>query len=413
MALGYCYQGAFFSPHHFAEMKEMFDKQLQTYEAGCRMLPRTARRHNEMSIPMDLPSLKKFLDAGKRNRKRKQNKKEFNELQKVVTSIAKDISRMDKKSRPKGVILYFEGLDCSGKSSTGGLVQQVLEQAGYNVLMRQYNRPPTAEQQKMDWMDRFEVPGGEGGSTNLTVELTPKDTTDHDNELETKPIALVWDRGPAGDFVYGGLNNMSSSEKARYYDEFIAFDHRCQENDILFLKLLFVTNRDSIASTLGKRLAQKHMARDLKSWLRACTPSSVRGRGDDEKTVSLYAGLNAIAGHIDPTDFIAFNNYERNLQQFANFALNTETKDNPWVVVNTVNRYDARKSLLKVFRSYLHRSSKKGSVSTTTVAQHKMDMNTMMTNKFAMSNKHRQLISISIMGLLLLLYIYLRKLTAE
>ena len=358
MALGYCYQGAFFSPHHFAEMKGMFDKQLQTYEAGCRMLPRTARRHNEMSIPMDLPSLKKFLDAGKRNRKRKQNKKEFNELQKVVTSIAKDISRMDKKSRPKGVILYFEGLDCSGKSSTGGLVQQVLEQAGYDVLMRQYNRPPTAEQQKMDWMDRFEVPGGEGGSTNLTVELTPKDTTDHDNELETKPIAIVWDRGPAGDFVYGGFNTMLSSEKARYFDEFIAFDHRCQENDILFLKLLFVTNRDSIASTLGKRLAQKHMARDLKSWLRACTPSSVRGRGDDEKTVSLYAGLNAIAGHIDPTDFIAFNNYERNLQQFANFALNTETKDNPWVVVNTVNRYDARKSLLKVFRSYLHRSSK-------------------------------------------------------
>ena len=115
MALGYCYQGAFFSPHHFAEMKDMFDKQLQTYEAGCRMLPRTARRHNEMSIPMDLPSLKKFLDAGKRSRKRKQNKKEFNELQKVVTSIAKDISRMDKKSRPKGFILYFEGLDCSGK----------------------------------------------------------------------------------------------------------------------------------------------------------------------------------------------------------------------------------------------------------------------------------------------------------
>lgn len=24
---GYCYQGAFFSPHHFAELKEMYDKQ--------------------------------------------------------------------------------------------------------------------------------------------------------------------------------------------------------------------------------------------------------------------------------------------------------------------------------------------------------------------------------------------------
>ena len=412
---GYCYQGAFFSPHHFAEMKDMFDKQLTTYEAGCRILPRAARKHNEMSIPTDLPSLKKFLDTGKRNRKRKKNKKEYNELQKIVSSIAVDISRMDKKSRPKGVILYFEGLDCSGKSSTGGLVQQVLEQAGYDVGMRQYNRPPTAEQRTMDWMDRFEVPGGGGGgvlTNNFTVELTPKETIEHDNNEseEFKPTALVWDRGPAGDFVYGGLNNLSASEKARHYDEFIAFDHHCQENGILFLKLLFVTNRDSIASTLGKRLAQKHMARDLKSWLRACTPSS-----SEKKTMSLYSGLDTIAGHIDPTDFIAFNNYERNLHQFVNFALNTETKENPWVVVNTGNRYDARKSLLNVFRSYLHTSSsKKGPVvSTTKCTQHAMDMNTMMTSKVAMSQKHRQLMLISIIGLILLVFIYLRKLTAE
>ena len=44
---------------------------------------------------------------------------------------------------PRGVILYFEGLDCAGKSSTGGLVEQALGEAGYTVDMRQYNRPPT------------------------------------------------------------------------------------------------------------------------------------------------------------------------------------------------------------------------------------------------------------------------------
>jgi len=81
-----------------------------------------------------------------------------------VASVAKDIlglMRKDEKEErvsvvvgggrrhaPKGVILYFEGLDCSGKSSTGGLVQAALEQAGYEVGMRQYNRPPTAEQRQ-------------------------------------------------------------------------------------------------------------------------------------------------------------------------------------------------------------------------------------------------------------------------
>ena len=81
---------------------------------------------------------------------------QYNELQKVVKSVAKEIINLMKKEKkkqygghsfaPKGVILYFEGLDCSGKSSTGGLVQSALEQAGYDVSMRQYNRPPTAAQ---------------------------------------------------------------------------------------------------------------------------------------------------------------------------------------------------------------------------------------------------------------------------
>ena len=153
---GYCYQGAFFSPHHFAELKEMYDKQLLAYEAACKKLPITAKNYRHGGPPRDLPTLKKFLEAGKRNRKRKQNIREYNELQRVVTRVANEIKHMMKREKknngrgefyaPKGVILYFEGLDCSGKSSTGGLVQAALEQAGYQVGLRQYNRPPTSEQ---------------------------------------------------------------------------------------------------------------------------------------------------------------------------------------------------------------------------------------------------------------------------
>jgi hypothetical protein len=74
------------------------------------------------------------------------------------------------------------------------------------------------------------------------------------------------------------------------------------------------------------------MAKDLTTWLRACS-----SRGGEEDV--LFEGLEAISAHIDPTDFVAFNNYERNLQIFSNFALNTDTEENPWVVVNTGDRY--------------------------------------------------------------------------
>ena len=57
-------------------MKGMYDKQLLAYEAGCKKLPRAARLHREVCVPWDLPALKKLLDSGKRNRKRKKNKTE-------------------------------------------------------------------------------------------------------------------------------------------------------------------------------------------------------------------------------------------------------------------------------------------------------------------------------------------------
>lgn len=123
--------------------------------------------------------------------------------------------------------------------------------------------------------------------------------------------------------MYGNLNELPLETKAKRYQEFRDFDRQCREQGILFLKLLFVTNRDSIARTLGKRLAQKKMAKDLQTWLQACSSRS----GSD---VVSFEGLEAIAAHIDPTDFIAFNNYERNLRIFSNFALNTDTEANPW-----------------------------------------------------------------------------------
>ncbi|KAL7430659.1 hypothetical protein ACHAXM_002303 [Skeletonema potamos] len=400
---GYAYQGAFFSPHHFAELKTMYDKQLLAYEAACKKLPIVAKNFRHGGPPRDLPTLKKFLEAGKRSRKRKKNIREFNELQKVVSSVAKEILALMKKEKqmgegghrlaPKGVILYFEGLDCSGKSSTGGLVQAALEQSGYEVGMRQYNRPPTAEQRKRPWMDRFDVPG-----SSSILDLSPTEGQDDEH------IGLVWDRGPAGDFVYGNLNELSPEDKKKRYEEFMAFDRECREKDILFLKLFFITNRDSIAKTLGKRLAQKKMARDLTTWLQACRS---RGEVDDVS----FEGLEAISAHIDPTDFIAFNQYERNLRIFSNFVLNTDSDANPWVVVNTGDRYAARKALMSSFREHLQEFQSRGQrcspclgpkphVSSTNTEA--VGVDEMMKRKFKSSWRHSVIAWITLLALLVL-----------
>lgn len=345
---GYAYQGAFFSPHHFAEMKETYDKQLLAYDKACRGLNNKSNRR--VGPPTDLPSLKMFLNTGKLRRKQKKNNREYRIMQADVAKVTRKLMSMmngrNGDTAPHGVILYFEGLDCSGKSSTGGLVQQALDDAGFVVEMRQYNRPPTEEQKRQAWMNRFELPdtspfGDDGGESGQGRGHKTGNCIGH------RHVAMVWDRGPAGDFVYGALAQASEAERRDRYREFMAFDKQCQRNNILFVKLFFVTNRDSIASTLGKRLAQRKMVQDLRTWLKA-------GYGDKMVNENFaMEGLDFIDMHIDPTDFVAFNMYQSNLRKFTNFALNTDTPTNPWVVVNTSDRFTVRKQLLQVFCAQL------------------------------------------------------------
>lgn len=132
------------------------------------------------------------------------------------------------------------------------------------------------------------------------------------------------------------------------------YDEACNRNEALFLKILFVSDRDAIAATLGKRLAQKHIVDDLHIWLDANSVEHER------------PGLEEIALHIDPTDFMAFNNLECNLSMFCEFARNTDevghvgsqkgeivTYRNPWVVICTSDRHRARLGLLRAFQQQL------------------------------------------------------------
>lgn len=133
------------------------------------------------------------------------------------------------------------------------------------------------------------------------------------------------------------------------YDEFRQYDAKCRKEGVLFFKLLFVADKDSIASTLGKRLAHKHIVKDLRTWLDANSVEHFR------------EGLEEIERHIDPTDFVAFNMYEQNLHIFTEFARNTDKMGpiGPWTVVNTCKRHPARLRLLQTFERELKKCAKK------------------------------------------------------
>lgn len=90
---------------------------------------------------------------------------------------------------------------------------------------------------------------------------------------------------------------------------------------------VFITDRDSITKTLGKRMDHKKIVGDLHTWLDAKSERD---------------GLNEIENRIDPTDFEGLNIYDANLQKFYDFMLETDHLSwksnlspyyNPWVVV--------------------------------------------------------------------------------
>jgi hypothetical protein len=211
---GYCYKGAFFSPYQFAALKSRYDEELLAYANACKLMCASSKR---ALPPTDLASLKAFLEMGRPKKKINKHIRREKVLQATADKLCQHIKTMMSQrpggfSRaPEGVILYFEGLDCAGKSSSGRFVQQALERAGYNVEQRRHNKPPTAEDLKRPWMARFDRPDIEGKSsaTSMMVTMTQSamgygTISDIDEETPLRRNlgenfqALVWVSGDDG-----------------------------------------------------------------------------------------------------------------------------------------------------------------------------------------------------------------------
>ena len=193
---GYCYKGAFFSPYQFAALKARYDKELLAYTNACKLMCRSAK----VSLPpTDLASLKAFLEMGRPPKKIKKHVSRERQLQAMADQLKGKIrSLMQRRDgmgckAPTGVILYLEGLDCAGKSSTGRFVMQALERAGYQVEQRRHNTPPTAEDLQRPWMARFDRPDISPSLGRDRLD-SGYGTLEHAAEQEPAFRALVWVR---------------------------------------------------------------------------------------------------------------------------------------------------------------------------------------------------------------------------
>lgn len=336
---GFTYSGAFFNFQEWAALKFRYDREKVNYDTACKFMgykSNSVFALAQFTPPTDLASLKGFIRTGRFPKKKKRDNRRWAQVMGQMNHLTRKLVAMDREGvAPRGVIIYFEGLDCAGKSSTGGLIMRALEEAGYDMSTVQYNKPPTEEEKKKPWMWRFKQPA-------TAIEGKPKKS------------ALVWDRGPAGDFVYGGFNDLPPEMKQKRYIDFHDFEEDCLNNGILFCKLLFVTSRDAISKCLGKRLAHKEFARDLHSWL------------DANSVYHNREGLAEIENHIDPTDFVALNKYDTNLKIFYDFVLHTDHVGRlhedthayacdylPWLVINTSERHLARMQIMRSFEKQL------------------------------------------------------------
>lgn len=123
---GFLYSSAFFISQEWAALSSRYSATLDAYDRSCKLLNTASAVHQgdkTTGPPKSLVSLKEFIRLGNTPKKRRKDNKRWQQLENEVTRVASTVKRYQALgTAPKQVIVYLEGLDCSAKSSTGGLV---------------------------------------------------------------------------------------------------------------------------------------------------------------------------------------------------------------------------------------------------------------------------------------------------
>jgi len=291
-------------------MKTRFDKVVCEFEKAREKNPKSP-------LPTNLAELKDYLDKGLSKSAQTKDALKEAELQGMLDQLTARLKRLkEQSSGPKGVVVYVAGPDAAGKSSTGAIVIKALQAAGFDCRRESF-KAPTADERKQHWLKRFErgVPA--------------------DNQ------AVFWDRGPAGDTVYGDVSKPQIAVMGR---EFSEFEAKLRNDNILVMKIELFASLDKQADTFGKRLGRLFIAENIRAELQKA----------GQLTPEAEEGLNQIMTKVDDDDFRALANFEDIQASFLGFA-EASSDTTPWAIIDATKRHKARLKIINKFSETLEK----------------------------------------------------------
>jgi polyphosphate kinase 2 (PPK2 family) len=282
--------------------KKLWTPLVDRYEAEIARFV-AARNDGNLPLPHDFEALKSFALSGRTGKEQAKARVAGEEIKAGLAELAERIAALKEEGRaPRGIVFYVDGPDGAGKTSTGAIVAEAFEAAGYRIRRERFKAPTDAERAR-PWLERF------------------------DRGLPASGEAVLWDRGPAGDAVYGSA---SPDEVRAMAGKFSAWERDLRAKGILVVKVELSAEPEKQAATFGKRLARQTIADALK----AIVP--------DAKSRS---SLDEIASKIDGADFQGLARYRIVQGKYRRFIRQTRAVA-PWLTIDATHRHEARLRLI-------------------------------------------------------------------
>ena len=298
--------------------EKLFDRMQERYEKVYEDFRDAFDDNGKKPLPTTFDKLKTFIDSGKSGKAQAKEEAQDAEVAAAVGELKTKLEQLAKQGRaPRAVVVYTDGPDGAGKSSTGTIVLEALAASGYTTDAVSF-KAPTAKERSQHWLQRFRDRGVPTG------------------QLE----ARFWDRGPAGDAVYGKKTPAEVKVMARELRE---LERELAKDGVLLFKVHIYADQEKQAETFGKRLGRQSAADVIEAEL------VKRGK----LTPASAAALENIRSKIDGDDLQALVNFDEHQSKFLRFS-----KAAGYTVVDATKRHAARLEIIEAFVEQLEAHAK-------------------------------------------------------
>lgn len=305
---GVAISGATLSEPLFKTMRDKYRDVVETFEAALDA-------NGKKPLPTTFDALKTFIEGAKSEKAKAKDALEDAQVGAKIDALVAKLEDMKAQGdAPKKVIIYTDGPDGAGKSSTGAIVMQALSKVGYTADVAIF-KAPTAEEREQHWLQRFKDKG------------VPND----------EDVARFWDRGPAGDAVYG---KKSPTDVKKMAKELLAFEKELAQEGVLLFKAHIFADPEKQAETFGKRLARQEAANVIEAKLKS----------QGKLTDATKDALDNIRNRIDGDDFRALTTFDDVQAGFLKFS-----KLTGYNVVDATDRHAARLQIIDALQAQLEK----------------------------------------------------------